>query len=107
MPAVFLPILCVLISATAIMIPASIKDRESLHHAEFGLPIPFITQNISTNVSGYEGSFSHSFSLQMDFLDHEILLDFEMENFLLSSFIIYLFFLLCFGLLLFLRSKRV
>lgn len=103
-----LPILSVLIvSATPIMIPANIEDREGLHHAEFGLPIPFITQDISTNVSGYEGGFPHSFSLQMDFLDHNILLEFNLENFLLSAFTMYLFFLLCYGLLLFLRSKRV
>jgi hypothetical protein len=89
---ILLPLLSVfIVAATLILVPVNVQSYEEFQEAKFGLPIPYIRQDLlKSGAGGYEGGFPHKFELQMDFLDKDPEFEFILPNFLYSISIIYL-----------------
>ncbi|CAN7578388.1 hypothetical protein [Paenibacillus sp. LjRoot56] len=87
----------VMVLGSALFLPTTIDTPKELSNAKFGLPISFIKQDLlKSGANGYEGGFPHPFSLQIDFLDHDLELEFIKSDFLLSIAIVWLLFVIAY-----------
>ncbi|WNS78818.1 hypothetical protein RRU94_02415 [Domibacillus sp. DTU_2020_1001157_1_SI_ALB_TIR_016] len=86
---IFLPVVSILIvSATGFN--TFVENGEEFRNAKFGFPFPFITQDLeASGASEYEGGFPDVYELQMDFLDHDPEMEFDLTNYILSCITFY------------------
>jgi hypothetical protein len=74
----------------------SVESHDQLQNAQFGFPIRFIKQDLTSAVSGYEGNFPHRFEMYLDFLDGDVIIDFLLLNFVFSVTIVFGIVLICY-----------
>jgi len=86
----FLLLVSIILVFFSVFFGSYIESYEEFRNAPFGLPIPFVYQDVAAAGAGdYLGDFPRRFNLQTDFLDHDLHITFIKSNFIYSVLIVF------------------
>ncbi|OZM58422.1 hypothetical protein CIB95_02315 [Lottiidibacillus patelloidae] len=84
---IVLPLISYLfVTASPLVFGTKVNSAEEMEGATFGLPIPFLTQDLTYD---YEGDFPRHFGIDTDFLDSYSNTQVDKSKYILSLLIVY------------------